>query len=219
MMLVTTLGLAACGGGGATTPATEEPDIPTPTNPTPGTPTPPTPAPTPGVAQTGAQMRNGATGLVGDFTPITYTALGSVPTSGSATYNGYLYGNLANRSDAVTDSVIGQMAMQVGFTSTSVSISGNVTDFVDASDAAMAGSLTLSNGSLNRNGNPAGDATLTVSANGTLTDSANRALAVGVQLEGDFLGGSYGGVGGEALGKVSVNGADQDFDGGFVGAR
>ena len=198
--------LAACGGGGSTTVGTEDASIPTPET-------------TPETPLTGEQMRSNALVLVGDFDPIEYTALTSVPTTGEAVYNGYFYGGLANDTDGITDSVIGTMAMTVTFNATSVGVTGSVDDFADADDNAMSGSVTLSGGSLNRDGNPSNDATLLVQANGTLTDSADRALVLGAQLEGDFLGGAYTGVGGAALGSVTVDGVDQDFDGGFIGEK
>jgi len=57
------------------------------------------------------------------------------------------------------------------------------------------------------------------SATGTLTDDAGSDLVFGVQLEGDFLGTSNDAIGGAALGGVSVDGVDQDFDGGFIAER
>lgn len=205
-------GLAACGGGGATTPAVQPPTTPT----TPTTPTLPT------GAQTGPEMRTGAAGLISTYAPTNppvYTALTLVPTTGSATYRGYLYGDLANQTDAVTDTLIGGLTMQVGYTATSVAITGAAENFVDAANAPLTGSLALSGAQLNRAGNPANDATLTVAAGGTLTDGGGRQLAIGLQLEGDFLGGAGGAIGGEALGRVTVNGASQNFDGGFIAAQ
>lgn len=151
--------------------------------------------------------------------PLDYTSLSSVPTSGSATYLGYFAGNLADDDDSITDTLIGQIDMDVRFTSSSVSISGSVDNFVDDDNDALGGSLRLSNGSLNRSGNPNSDATLVISAAGTLTDDRGRDLDIGTQLEGDFLGNNHRAVGGEVLGSVTVNGRDQDFDGSFIAER
>lgn len=151
--------------------------------------------------------------------PTVYTALSSLPTSGTATYNGTFSGQLANRTDSVTDTLIGAMTLNVGFTASSVQVSGTVSDVIDDDNDALSGRLDLSGGSLDRAGNPSSDATLLLMARGTLTDSDGRALEIGAQLEGDFLGTGHRAVGGEVLGNVRVNGADQDFDGGFIGAR
>lgn len=211
--------LVACGGGTTTTMVTEDRVVPTPTGSTPTTPTTPV---TPTGPLTPAQERTAATALVNRFAPAmqpTYTALSAVPTTGAAVYEGYFYGNLANRSDAVTDSLLGVLNMRVGFTSTSVTVSGTVTGLSDARDTDLTGTLRLSNGALNRGGSPVNDATLTANVAGTLTDGAGRDLVLGVRLEGDFLGAVPDGVGGEALGAVTVNGVSQDFDGGFIAAR
>lgn len=148
-----------------------------------------------------------------------YTALSAVPTSGSATYDGYLRGDLANTTDSVTDMLLGEMSMRVTFTTSSVTVTGDVSGFVDDDDEPLTGSLSLGNGSLDRGGSPTNDATLLVSASGTLTDDQGRTLVVGTQLEGDFLGTGHAAVGGEVLGSVTVNGVDQDFDGGFIAER
>lgn len=167
-------------------------------------------------------MRSNAISLINTWAPTsnpTYTALSSVQTSGSAVYQGYLYGDLSNTSDTVPDSLIGTLSLNAGFTASSATLTGSVTNFVDENDADLSGSLVLSGGGLNRAGNPASDATLTVGAAGTLTDSTGQQLAIGVQLEGDFLGGAAGAIGGEVLGGVTVNGTDQNFDGGFIAAK
>jgi hypothetical protein len=200
--------LAACGGGGGGANA-PDPD-----------PDPVTPVVVPTGPQTGPQMRASFGELADAYTdPVVYTTLSAVPTTGSATYRGYLRGDLSNTTDAVTDSLIGRMTMQVGFTASSVSVSGSVTDFADAENRDVDGSLTLSNGSLDRGGNPANDATLNVTFAGTLTDAGSRTLNVGGQLEGDFLAGSHRAVGGDALGRVTVGGINQDFDGSFIAQR
>ena len=77
----------------------------------------------------------------------------------------------------------------------------------------------MSNGSLDRTGNPADDATIGINLAGTLTDDADQDLVFGFALEGDFLGAEYNAVGGAALGRVTVDGVDQDFDGGFIAER
>lgn len=196
--------LAACGGGGGDAPMVTSVALPS--------------AQTPPQADT--QMRANRAALLDRYTdPTRYTDLSSIPTSGSATYDGYFAGQLANTTDDITDTLIGVMTLNVGFTSSSAQFSGSVSGFVDSDENAVAGQLTLSAGSLDRGGNPASDATLLISANGTLQDAQGRSLEVGTQLEGDFLGAGHRAVGGDVLGSVRVNGVDQDFDGGFIAER
>lgn len=209
--------LAACGGGGGGgdgTPMVTAPSDPTPTTPT--TPTSGDVAPTSG----DGAMWTARTALLTTHTePTAYTSLSSLPTSGTATYDGYFSGQLANTNDNVTDTLIGAMSLDVGFRTNTVQVSGSVSDFVDSDDNALTGELTLSAGRLDRAGDPGSDATLTMQARGTLTDAQGQNLVIGTQLEGDFLGTGHAAVGGEVLGSVQVNGADQDFDGGFIAQR
>jgi hypothetical protein len=213
--------LAACGGGGGGSDGTPV------TVPAPGLPAAPpvtspvaSPVTSPAANPSAAQMRSAQASLLSDYTsPTIYTAISSVPQSGSAVYDGYVTGQLANRSDTVTDTLLGQLRMTVGFTNSSVIVTGAARNFIDDDNVALSGSLDLSNGSLDRAGSPSNDATLLISANGTLRDAQGRNLVIGTQFEGDFLGTSRGAVGGEVLGSVTVNGIDQDFDGGFIAER
>jgi hypothetical protein len=151
-----------------------------------------------------------------DNAPV-YTALSSIPTTGGASYAGYVFGELSNGSDDITDSVIGSLSLEASFTTGGATFSGSVSDFVDSDDTDLAGSLAISGGTLDRDGNPASDPTVVrVNVAGVLTDAADNDLDFGFQLEGDFLGSAYNAIGGNALGSVSVDGVDQDFDGGFI---
>ena len=217
-------GLVACGGGAATTPVVENPpDVtPTPTpdpEPTPAPDPTPTPAPEPDTGPSADAMRASQTSLIAQYQPVTYTALTAVPASGWAEYDGYLSGTLSNGSDDLTDTIVGDMSLRVGFTSTSATVSGNASNFRDDDNAAMDGSLTFANGSFDRDGNPNSDVTLTFTANGTLTDADGNALAFGTQMEGDFLGDRHNAVGGEVLGRVTHAGTTQNFDGAFIAER
>lgn len=205
---------AACGGSSATTPTVQPAPEPAPT-PAPA----PEPAPTPASGQSLNQMRTAQSGLISEYSPVTYTQLSRIPTTGTFTYNGYMGGTLSNSSDTVTDSVTGQMTAQITLTDSGAQVGGQVRNFRDASNAPMTGNLTLSGGALDRDGNPQSDVTLTMSANGTLRDSAGRDLVFGTRLEGDFLGSSHNAVGGDALGRVTYNGTSQNFDGTFIAER
>lgn len=202
-------GLAACGGGGGGDPVDDVviPDVP-------GTTTPDT--------STNGQ-RASARALLDTWAPTNppvYTDLATIPTTGGADYAGYLFGTLSNEADSITDSVIGSLTLEANFNTGGATFSGSARDFVDSADDDLAGTLTVSGGMLNRNGNPASDATVVrVNVAGVLTDAADNDLDFGIQLEGDFLGGAYNAIGGNALGSVSTGGVDQDFDGGFIAER
>lgn len=201
--------LAACGGGGGA--SSSDPVIPGPA--TPGT---SDPDPLTGI-------RADATDLLSDWAPDgvpAYTALSVVPTTGAATYEGYLYGDLSTDGGAATDSLIGALRLTATFAAESVDFIGSATDFTDQRDDPLTGTLTISGGRLNRTGNPASDATLRgISVVGTLRDADGTALDLGLQLEGDFLGITAQALGGEAIGRVTVGSSSQDFDGGFIAAE
>jgi hypothetical protein len=200
-------GLAACGGGGGSTTEVEvtiDPTVQTPTQPT---------------DTSTAGQRAAATALLTEWAPTNppiYTNLSVIPTTGSAEYAGFVYGELSNDSDTITDSVIGSLNLEVGFNAGGASFGGSASGFVDEDDNDLTGNLTVSSGSLDRTGNPADDATIGISLAGTLTDDADQDLVFGFALEGDFLGSEYNAIGGAALGSVTVDGVDQNFDGGFI---
>lgn len=202
-------GLAACGGGGGTdTPATVEPEVPAPT--------------VPDDTSTLGQ-RAAALDLIAQWAPTNppvYTALSAVPLTGRAEYNGFIYGSLSNSNDDITDSIIGSLALEVGFNAGGATFSGTAGEFTAEDDTGLTGNLVVSGGSLNRAGNPAGDATAQINLGGTLTDAADHDLVFSnVALEGDFLGSAHNAIGGAALGGVTVDGVSQDFDGGFIAER
>lgn len=216
MTLVAATGLAACGGAVTPTvePAPEPEPVVTPApDPTPEEPEPEAPAPTL------AQMTAGSMALIDDYSPITYTTLSVVQTTGAATYDGYLGGVLSNSSDAITDEILGEMSLTVTFNNDAVVVTGDAYNFRDEDGVAMDGTLRFGGGTFDRNGDPAVDATFTMTANGTLEDDQGRNLVFGTQLEGDFLGSNYDAIGGDALGRVTYNGTNQDFDGQFIAER
>lgn len=193
--------LFACGGGGA--PPTVDPPIPDPDGPLTG--------------GTGGAKRTNATALIDTYAPalpITYTTLTAVPTSGSATYDGYFYGSVSGGPQ----NLVGDLSMAVQFTASSITVTGGVTDVYDGDDTALTGSLTLGAGALDRGGDPNADATMTATLTGSL-NSGSDTIAFGVQLEGDFLGGTYDAIGGAAIGTATIGSASSDFDGGFIAER
>ncbi len=189
--------LAACGGGGGS-----------PVN----VPVPPSTSGAPTIAQATALLDMHAD-------PVSYSVLTSIPSTGTAEYAGFAYGDLANTSDNITDSLIGELTVNVTFGAPSTTFSGAIDNFADESGDLIAGSLDLSGGAFDRNGNPSADPTIGITVNGNLTDTQARVLTFNGRLEGDFLGSTYSAMGGEFLGSVSVSGNNQNFDGGFIAER
>lgn len=197
--LLTLIVLCACGGGGT------------------GENT-PTPVPQPPDEQTPKTPTEAAEGLLDVYAdPIVFTDLGSVPNSGSATYEGFAYGDLENVDDEITDSLIGALDLRVNFATSS--LSGEIADLEDEKRHPLKGSINLTNGTVDRTGDPGSDSTIGITFNGTLQDSNANTLVLSGRLEGDFLGQSHRGIGGELLGSVYVDGERQNIDGGFIAER
>jgi hypothetical protein len=203
--LILILILSACGGGGGGSPVTSDPPPPPDQAPPDSTPPPPEIA-----------LRDS---LITAYTPLSYTPLALVPTTGSLTYNGTWGGTLSDWNDALTDSLLGRLKVTARFTASSLRIDGEVTALTDAEGATIIGTLTLSDGVLDRAGNPFADATLTFAATGTLTDSTGRKLLVETRAEGDFLTDPARAMGGEVLGRVTHEGRAQTITGGFIAER
>lgn len=199
------LTLAACGGSGA--PVTTIPSPPDgPTDPS---------TPTTGQPQTAAQMRSAANTLLSDYIdPVAFTTLSTVPSNLTATYDGYAYGTLSGNPSTITDTLMGAVSMDVALTASTATITGTMDDFYDDDDNAVSGQLTISGGTFDRAGDPNADSTLNINFAGTLTD-AGQTLTVGGQLQGDFLGAGYEGVGGALLGQVN----GYEINGGFIAER
>ncbi len=197
--------LAACGGGGGGGPT----EGPTQSGPS---------STVQDVPRTVSGLRGGAEDLLDDWAPNgvpNYATLATVPSTGSATYDGFVYGELSD--DTVVDSLVGRLSLDVSFGADDFSFGGSATDFVDQNDAELSGTLAISGGSFDRDGNPANDATLRgIGLSGTLVDGNDTDWTVGIQLEGDFLGSTANAVGGEAIGRVTAGTTALDFDGGFV---
>lgn len=203
-LVIAFAGLAACGGGGGGGGSpTEDPD----------------PLPNPDPATEPVEMRAASEDLLDIYAdPINYTALSGVPTTGSASYRGYLSGELSNVSDDLPDNLIGNLTIDIQF-GTALSVTGTATNFFDEDNNAVSGSLSLSGGQLDRTGNPNQDATFVLLADGLLTDDDGDQMDLASQLEGDFLGAQHNALGGAVFGRVTSGSSVQDFDGNFITAR
>lgn len=164
------------------------------------------------------ETTNATNRMVSDFTPIQYTDLNTLPTSGTANYQGYISAQLSNTSDDITDALRGELSVSVDFGSADI-VSGTAQNFLDQDGAQLSGTLSLSDGVLDRTGDPVSDATFTFEATGDLTDSNGRILMVETAFEGDFLETNHTGIGGDLAGRVTVDGEDQSLGGFFIASQ
>ena len=165
------------------------------------------------------QERQRATNqLIASFSPIEYTELNTIPTSGSALYQGFVSGQFSNTDDDITDTLIGDLSLQVVFDAPEM-VSGSVGNFLDDRGNSMSGSLVLSGGVLDRGGDPDIDATFTFDGSGDIIDNGGRSISVTAAFAGDFLKDGYTGVGGDVQGQAIVNGLSQSFGGLFIASQ
>lgn len=144
-----------------------------------------------------------------------FTDPASLPTSGSANYLGVMGVAVDPGSpDAIT--AIGALEMTVQFGSDS--LSGRVTDVIDEDDGRYQGTLSITNGDINRAADVTSEFTYFADLDGTLVSPDGQSLTVDALMAGDLLGpGSYteGGVSGFV---TSANGTSS-LEGGYIAER
>ena len=163
-------------------------------------------------------LSSSADAMIDRFETIPFTSPNLVPTSGTADYSGFFLGQLANTSDDLTDSISGEMVVQVNFAVSNM-ISGTVYRIVDDNGDAMSGKIDFSGGLLNREGDPNVDATLTFEGDGALTDINSNPINLDLVFEGDFLGADANGISGDILGRAVSGEANQAVGGVFIVER
>lgn len=149
----------------------------------------------------------------GTYTPLNDPAIAS----GTVKYNGFLRANLANETDDVTDILAGQMELEVAFDATDM-VTGTARGFVDEDGQTVTGELTLSGGTLDRDGDPALDFTFQFDGDGVLRSPSGQLIGLEVSFDGDFLGDSGEAVGGDVAGTATVDGNAQNLQGPFIAA-
>lgn len=152
-----------------------------------------------------AAMAAGTVDLAtGDLFPgVTKTDPGDLPASGSATYEGFVAGEVGGAG------LIGALTLRTVF-GTPGSVSGTADNFLHETNGAYGGTLAVS-GSVSPT---APISQITASADGTLSNLGTD-YPTQIFLNGNFIGTDYGAVAGEATGKVGAG----DFGGGFVAER
>ena len=181
---------------------------------------PPVTPPLPPIQTAPEEMQAALDDLLDIFSsPVVYTDLNDVPTTGAATFNGYFSAQLANPNDDLPDELISNLDLAVDFDASGVNVTGVAENFFDEENHALSGSLAISAGALDRTGNPNLDATFTAQLTGTLTLNGGETLDIESRFEGDFLGPQYDALGGAVFGRVTFGGNVQDIDGRILAAR
>lgn len=142
---------------------------------------------------------------------IPFTDPTTLPTSGSATYDGYIFAGVEN--DLF---VLGQMEMNANFAGAG-DLSGRVYNVVGDDGFEYGGELDLDNSTLDRTGDTLLEDTFDMDMSGTLNGDGED-WVVDAFLVGDFAGLGHEYIGGAVGGTFTAGGIPQDIiGGGFVG--
>lgn len=116
--------------------------------------------------------------------PVTPTA--NMPTSGSATYTGFMVGDIQPASGP-SDAIIGDTSLTASFAGGG-SVSGTVSNVASSTNGALTGNLAISGGSI------VGNLALGTSISGTLTGYGAESVTISGNLAGGFVGDNADGI-------------------------
>lgn len=140
-----------------------------------------------------------------------FTDPSTLPTSGSATYDGFVGVEIENAFG-----VAGELEITANFAGGG-NLSGRVFNVVGENGFAYGGELDLDNSTLDRGADTDFEYTFQMDMTGTL-DGEDEAVVVDAMLLGDFTGPGHEFIEGAAVGAITTGGIRQDItDGGFVG--
>jgi hypothetical protein len=135
----------------------------------------------------------------------------SLPNSGTASYDGYVGGEVGGAG------LVGELSLNVNFANNDTgTITGSATNFQHETDGAYAGTLTLEGGTIVPGGGGAGSSdSVAGDLDGNLTNGGTIYPTI-IGLDGEFVGGTGmdipTSIGGFAGGTVGL----QDFTGTFI---
>lgn len=141
-----------------------------------------------------------------------YTDPMTLPPSGSADYAGFI--------GIETDDVqtIGELELTADFSGAG-SISGSATNFVNDDSGSYSGTLTVSNGVIDRAADLNNfDYTFNADIDGTLTSGGDDFVVSGL-MEGDFIGNDHEFIGGDVTGTVVTSEGVEVISGEFGAKR
>lgn len=145
---------------------------------------------------------------------ISFTDPATLPTSGSASYAGVMHLDVEKGAGEI--SMNGELSLRVGFANNTVL--GNARSFVDQSNVAYSGKLTVSNGVLDRGADPASEFTISGDLDGRLS-GAGEVLDITTDLAGDFHGPGAGAVSGVVAGSAGSSGGNGYVFGAFIAGQ
>lgn len=150
-----------------------------------------------------------------EFLP--YSLPASIPTSGSARYQGFV-ATVIDYPGVDWNSVIGNLTLDANFANDT--ISGSASNFVDIAGENYSGSLAVTSGVYDRTLDPVTDWTIAADIGGTLTDTGAVTYAVDGEMFADFIGVNHQFIDGIVVGTVtSIDGVGTFYDGSVIAER
>ncbi|SEM82285.1 hypothetical protein SAMN04488003_10549 [Loktanella fryxellensis] len=142
----------------------------------------------------------------------------TLPTTGRATYDGYMRAELPTGDDGSRENYLADLRMEVNFATGFDQIRGQATGFEAGGARRLGGALTISGGDVYRDTDTSAAYTFDGALNGTLTDGSDDYL-IDAEIEGDFLGADQTAVGGLVFGDITGPEGIDIFDGTFAADR
>lgn len=158
---------------------------------------------------------NAAIDLGQRYATADYTDPVTLPTSGSAQYDGFMVVGV-EYPGGETNSVVGDMRLTANFADDSVG--GRATNFIDAANTNYDGSIVLSNGTIDRV-DANFDYQINADLGGSFVDEDAVVYSIAGELSADFYGNNYEVVGGEVVGTSDSIYGLASLNGGIVAER
>lgn len=157
-------------------------------------------------------------GAAADPTDTGVTDPRTLPTTGRATYDGYMRADLPTGDGGAREDYLADLRLEVNFATGFDQIRGQATGFEAADARRLGGALSITGGDVFRDTDTTAAYTFDGDLDGTLTDGGD-AYVVDAEIEGDFLGSDQTAVGGIVFGDVDGPRGTDIFDGTFAADR
>lgn len=146
---------------------------------------------------------------------LAYSELQSVPALGSASYAGAIEARMDDLPDGEL-AILANLDLHVDFASASPVTWAQTSATFLADGTALIGTLNVTDSAFDRGGDPLVDHTFSVGLSGTVAASGVPAIALNLQLEGDFFGEDRSHVAGNVVGRAQQGSGRSSVVGRFV---
>lgn len=155
--------------------------------------------------------------LENEIVGLDYTDPATLPTTGSAQYNGVM-GLAVGGGESPAEVLAGDLELNASFAQSAVT--GSVTDIVDGNNDEYGGSLDIDDDYFNRNTDPDDEFTYGASLTGSVTDPDGDEWDIDAIMDGDFFGTNWSHTAGEVVGDACTTPLEcVDLDGIYAAER